>query len=251
MQAAITAADRGHKVTLVEKNNSLGGILYFADEDSHKIDLKNFKDLLIREIGKRSIKVLLNTEATPEFVTKFNADAVILAIGASPTLLPIPGIENAITALDVYKKGTKIGKKVIMVGGGLAGCETSLYLADKGHQVTIVEMQDRLAPESFGMALTATVRQIEKRQNIAVKTGCKCIGISADSVVVKNNAEEEEIIRGDTVVYSLGMSARRADVDILKTVAGRAVVFEVGDCVRGAKVTEAITEGFMAAMKIV
>ena len=251
MQAAITAADRGHKVTLVEKNNELGGILYFADEDSHKIDLKNFKELLIREVGKRNIKVLLNTEATPEFVTKFNADAVILAVGASPTLLPIPGIEKATSALDVYKKGIEIGKKVIMVGGGLAGCETGLYLADKGHQVIIVEMQDRLAPESFGMALTATIRQIEKRQNISVLTGSKCIEITSDSVVVKNTAGEEKIVRGDTVVYSLGMSARKVDVAKLKTAAGKALALEAGDCVRGAKVFEAITGGFMAAMKIV
>lgn len=251
MRAAIAAADRGHKVTLVEKGGSLGGILYFTDNDEHKIDLKNFKDLLVREVGKRKIKVMLNTEATPEFIKKFNADAVILAIGAVPTVLPIPGIEKAISALDVYKKGTKIGKNVIMVGGGLAGCETGIYLSDKGHNVTIVEMQKRLAPESFGLALTAAVRQIEKRKNMTVKTGCRCVEISATSVKVKNADGAEESIKGDTVVYSLGMSAKRPEVEKLRQAAGKAAVFEVGDCVRGAKVFEAGTEGFMAAMKIV
>ena len=250
MRAAIAAADRGHKVTLVEKNDSLGGILYFTDEDEHKIDLKNFKDLLILEIGKRKIKVMLNTTATPEFIKNFNADAVILAIGAVPTILPIPGIEKAISALDAYKKGTQIGENVIMVGGGLAGCETGIYLADKGHNVTIVEMQKRLAPESFGLALTATVRQIEKRKNMTVKTGCRCVEITATSVKVKNVHGAEESIKGDTVVYSLGMSAKRPEVEKLREAAGKAVVFEAGDCVRGAKVFEAGTEGFMAAMQI-
>jgi NADPH-dependent 2,4-dienoyl-CoA reductase/sulfur reductase-like enzyme len=250
MRAAFAAAERGHKVTLVEKSGSLGGILYFTDKDEHKTDLRNFKELLIREIGKRKINVLLNTEATPEFIKKFNADAVILAIGAMPTVLPIPGIEKAISALDVYKKGSKIGKNVIMVGGGLAGCETGIYLADKGHNVTIVEMQKRLAPESFGLALTADVRQIEKRKNMMVKTGCRCVEISATSVKVKNVAGAEESLKGDTVVYSLGMSAKRPEVEKLRQAAGKAAVFEAGDCIRGAKVFDAGTEGFMAAMNI-
>ena len=237
-------------MTLVEKNGSLGGLLYYADDNVHKIDLKNFKELLVREVGKRNIKVMLNTEASPEFIKTFNADAVILAIGASPCVSPIPGIKQAMNVLQVYGKGSQIGKKVIIVGGGLAGCETGLYLADKGHEITIVEMQDRLAPESFGLELTATVRQIERRQNIKVKTGWRCTEISAGSVKVKNAAGAQETIQGDTVVYSLGMKARQAEVESLRTAAGK-MVFEVGDCVRGAKIFEAISEGFMAAMKVI
>jgi 2,4-dienoyl-CoA reductase-like NADH-dependent reductase (Old Yellow Enzyme family)/thioredoxin reductase len=253
MQAAITAFDRGHKVTLVEKDSSLGGVLHFTDTDVHKVDLKNFKDLLVREVGRRSIKVLLNTEATPEVVTDMKPDVVILSIGASPALPPIPGIDKAIHALEVYKSDCKVGKKVIMLGGGLSGCETALHLADKGHEVTIVEMQDRLAPEATGMGLTATIREIEKRNNIVVRTGMKCIEcieITPQGVKAENAAGVMEVIQGDTLVHSLGMDAKRAETERLRAAAGKATVFEIGDCVRGAKVFEAVSEGFMAAMKV-
>ena len=251
LQAAITAADRGHRVTLVEKNGLLGGILDYADDNVHKVDLKNFKELLVREVSKRNIETRLDSAATPTFIKAFKADAVILAIGAAACAPPIAGIEKAIPVLDVYRKGSKIGQKIIMIGGGLAGCETSLYLADQEHQVIIVEMQNRLAPESFGLELTATIRQIEQRPQIMVKTGWRCTEISTASARVKNAAGLEEIIKGDSVIYSLGMIARRAEVESLRAAAGPAAVFEVGDCVRGAKVYEAISEGFMAAMRII
>ena len=134
---------------------------------------------------------------------------------------------------------------------GLAGCETGLHLADQGHQVTIVEMQDRLAPESFGLELTATIRQIQQRTNIIVKTGWQCIEMSERSAKLKNAAGSEEVLTGETVVYSLGMSARKNEVESLRAAAGPATVWEAGDCVRGAKIFEAVSEGFIAAMKIV
>jgi NADH dehydrogenase FAD-containing subunit len=112
-------------------------------------------------------------------------------------------------------------------------------------------MESRLAPEAYGLALTATIRQIEKRSGITVKTGMKCIEITPRGVKVENASGEGEVIEGDTIVYSLGMSARRAETERLRAAAGKAVVFEVGDCVRGAKVFEAINEGFMAAMGII
>jgi 2,4-dienoyl-CoA reductase-like NADH-dependent reductase (Old Yellow Enzyme family)/thioredoxin reductase len=250
MQAAITAADRGHRVILVEKDSSLGGILHFSDTDIHKVDLKNFKDLLVREVERRKIEVLLNMEVTPEFITKFKPDALILAIGGSPCTPDIPGLKTAMPVLDIYKMDTKIGKNVVMVGGGLAGCESALHLADTGYSITIVEMLSTLASETAGMPYDALIDQIKKRKNIIVKTGAKCIEITPHSVKVESSSGNVEVIEGDTIVYSLGMNAKRVDVEKLRAAAGKATVFEVGDCVRGAKVFEATSEGFMAAMKI-
>jgi NADPH-dependent 2,4-dienoyl-CoA reductase/sulfur reductase-like enzyme len=250
MQAAITAADRGHRVTLVEKDSSLGGILHFTDMDVHKVDLKNFKDLLVWEVGRRKIEVLLNTEVTPEFITKFKPDALILAIGASPCTPDILGLEIAMPVLDIYKKDAKIGKNVVMVGGGLAGCESALHLAETGHNITIVEMLSTLASEIAGMPYDALIDQIKKRKNITVKTSTRCIEINPHSVKVESSSGNVEVIEGDTIVYSLGMNAKRVEIEKLRAAAGKATIFEVGDCVRGAKVFEATNEGFMAAMKI-
>ncbi len=249
MQAAITAFDRGHQVTLVEKDNSLGGILNFTNTDAFKVDLKNFKDLLVREVGKRKISVMLKTAVTPEFITKFKPDVLILAVGAAPVKPGIPGFEKAIPVLDVYKPGFKAGKKVVMVGGGLAGCETAIDLAEKGSQVTIVEMLNEIAPEAGGMALASLMDNIKKRKNITVRTGAKCVEITPTGVKIECSANPEEI-KGDMIVVSLGMKAKRDEVEKLKAAAGKATVSEIGDCVRGAKVYEAVSEGFMAAMKI-
>jgi NADPH-dependent 2,4-dienoyl-CoA reductase/sulfur reductase-like enzyme len=250
MQAAITAFDRGHKVTMLEKADSLGGVLRVIQTDVLKADLKNFKDFLVREVSRRDIRVLLNTEATPEFISEFKPDAVILAIGASPHKPAIPGLHMAFHVLDVYGIDGKLGKKVIMVGGGLAGCETALYLADKGHEVTVVEMLSSLASGIGEMAQAATIHEMDKR-NIVVKKGMKCVEITAQGVKIENTSGQVEVIEGDAVVYSLGMEAKRAETELLRASSGEAIVFEVGDCIRGANVFEAVNEGFMAAMKVV
>ena len=183
-------------------------LLYYADDNVHKIDLKNFKELLVREVGRRNIKVMLNTEASPEFIKTFNPDAVILAVGASPCVSPIPGIKQAMNVLQVYGKGSQIGKKVIIVGGGLLpvvrpDCTWRI------RATRLLSSKCRIGWRgAWSLELTATVRQIERRQNIKVKTGWRCTEISAGSVKVKNAAGAQEKIQGDTVVYSLGMKAR-------------------------------------------
>ena len=194
---------------------------------------------------------MLNTKATPAFISKTKPDAVILAIGASPGQPKIPGIDKAIHALDVYRNYGKVGKKVIMIGGGLRGCETALHLADKGHDVTIVEMMDKLAFTVGGMKLAATLHQIGKRCNIDVRTGTKCLEVTPRSVKVKEGSGKSEVIKCDTIVYSMAMNAKKTETEKLRAAAGKAVVFEAGDCVRGASVYDAVSEGFMAAMKIV
>jgi len=251
MQAAITAFDRGHSVTLIEKSSSLGGVIRFTEFDVHKVDLKNFKDLLIREVSRRKIKVLTDTEGTTEFLASFDAEAVILAIGASPVVPPIPGIDTAMHALEIYGNSSKIGKRVIIVGGGLAGCETALHLAITSHDVAIIEMLNEPAIEEIGMGRMAMLNQLEKTKNITVRTRAKCIAIKQNSVIIECSAGGEETISGDTVVYSLGMRARKAEVERLRDAAGKVFIFEAGDCIRGAKVINAVSEGFMAAMKII
>jgi 2,4-dienoyl-CoA reductase-like NADH-dependent reductase (Old Yellow Enzyme family)/thioredoxin reductase len=248
MQAAITAAERGHRVTLAEKSKKLGGILNFTDVDVNKEDLRNFKDLLVREVKMRKVDVKLNTEITPDFIKAMKPDAIILALGSSPLKPSIPGIRNALHALDVYDGANRIGKRVVIIGGGLAGCETGLHLAKTGHTVTIIEMLERLANESFGMYREALMLEMEKCQ-VAAKVKNRCVEITSAGVRVEGEGGLPGFVEADTVVYALGMKANSTAE--LRAVAGGIPVYEVGDCVRAAKVAEAVEEGFMAAMKIV
>jgi pyruvate/2-oxoglutarate dehydrogenase complex dihydrolipoamide dehydrogenase (E3) component len=248
MEAAIVAADRGHRVTLVEKTDSLGGLLKFTDVDEYKGDLRNWKDVLVRRVGKRDINVMLGKDFTPDDVADFDADAVILAVGSSPIEAPIPGIENAMRALDMYFNMDKVGSKVVMVGGGLVGSEAGLHLAKNGRDVTIVEMLDKVAPDSYPMHRVAMVHEMD--QLLSYKTDLKVTAIEKNGIKAVDKDGKEAFVEADTVVYALGMKANREVTEALRAAAGDTPVYEIGDCVRAAKVYEAVKEGYLAAMAI-
>ena len=246
IQAAITACERGHQVTLVEKSDKLGGLLYFTDVDIDKPDLRNFKDMMIREIALHNIDVRLNTEATPEFIKEFGADCVIIATGSVPSCPPIPGIEHAHQAMAVYDGTIEAGKKVVMIGGGLVGCETGLFLQKTGHEVTVVEMLDRVANESFGMYREALCWEMEKN-NMVCMDKTKCLKIEPDGVTVEN-ADGVQKLEADTVLFALGMKS--VDYSALKEAAGDAQIFIVGDAIRPGKVDQCTRSGYLAAIDI-
>lgn len=248
MQAAITAHDRGHKVTLAEKSDKLGGLLFFTDTDYYKEDLRKFRDVLVRRIQERDIKVILNKEITPADIAELKPDAVILAVGSSPVVPPIKGIEKAMKALDVYKDISKVGKKVVIVGGGLVGCETGLNLAKSGRDVTIIEMLDEVACDAYPMHRIALIDMMNKM--LTYKTGLKCTAISPNGVTVFDKENKENFIPADTVIYALGMEANKHEVEKLHASVKDIPVYKVGDCVQARKVFEATREGFLAAMSI-
>jgi pyruvate/2-oxoglutarate dehydrogenase complex dihydrolipoamide dehydrogenase (E3) component len=248
MEAAIVAADRGHKVTLVEKSDTLGGLLKFADTDAHKGDLGAFKDLLVRRVNNRDIKVVLGKKISPADVSSFGADAVILAIGSVPIVPPIHGIETAMKALSIYDAIGKVGQNVIMVGGGLVGCEVGLHLAEHGRDVTIIEMGDKVAPDSYPMHRVGLVNEMDKM--LTYKTGLRCTSIVPNGLTVVDADNKEEFLSADTVIYALGMRANKEEAENLHDAVTDVPVYEIGDCVRASKVYEAVREGFIAAMSI-
>lgn len=247
MQAAITACDQGHNVTLAERSDKLGGVLFFTDKDYYKADLKRLKDVLIHRVENRNIKVLLNTTVTAENIASFDAEEVILALGAEPVQPKIPGIENALQALDVYRPGHTVGKRVVMVGGGLVGCETGLDLAHAGHEVTILEMGEKPAPDAYPMHRVGLMDEMEKL--LRVVCSARVTAITPEGVTAVDQEGNQLSFPADTVVYALGMKARREDAEALQAAAG-VPVHEIGDCVRAAKVYEAIREGFTVAKKL-
>jgi 2,4-dienoyl-CoA reductase-like NADH-dependent reductase (Old Yellow Enzyme family)/thioredoxin reductase len=250
MYAAVTAAERGHHVTLIEKDDSLGGILRFTDTDRYKDDLRRFKNSLVCRIEKLDVDVKYNTEATPKLVENKAPDGLIVAIGSQPIVPDIPGIEgaNVMQALDVYRRPDKVGQKVVMIGGGLVGCETGLHLAALGKSVTLVEMMDKLAvdaTESHRIALLGMMNKAMKSH-----TGMRCTGITPKGIKVAGKDGLESFIEADTVVYAVGMKAFSDRAFSLCDAAPKQY-FLVGDCVSPRKVKQAVHEGYHAAMDII
>jgi 2,4-dienoyl-CoA reductase-like NADH-dependent reductase (Old Yellow Enzyme family)/thioredoxin reductase len=246
MQAAITASERGHQVVLVEKAGQLGGILNFTDVDVDKPDLREFKNLMIRETMNHGIEVMLHTEATAELIGKLEPDTIIIATGSYPSKPNIPGIDTVHQAIDIYN-GYETGEKVIMIGGGLVGCEAALHLAKTGHQVVVVEMLDKLAKESYGMYREALMLEMEKA---GIQSHCDtcCLQITPTSVLVSDKDGKEIVLEADSVIYALGMKA--IDNSSLKEIAGSIPVYEIGDCVVPAKVDSATKSAYFTAIEI-
>ena len=247
MQAAITACDRGHRVILAEQGDRLGGLLFFTDVDTDKPDLRCFKNVLIGEVERRDIDVRLNTTVTAENLAEFAPEELIIATGSLPSHPPIPGIENAIQSLEVYRGNAVAGKRVIMIGGGLIGAEQGLFLAKTGHHVTVVEMLPRVANEAYGMYREALVREIAK-EDMELYENTRCLEIGKDHVRVQLPDGTEKTLEADTVLYALGMKSVpfQALVDAAKDIP----VQVIGDAIRPGKVDQATRSGYLAGVKV-
>lgn len=147
-EAALIASRRGHDVTLFEASGRLGGLLNTMDGMELKWTVARFRDYLARQIEKSAVTVRLNTKAGPDDLAGF--DEVIVAIGSSPAVPPIPGVsgKNVSFATDAAKNEPSLGHRVAIIGGGEIGVEMGLHLASHGHAVTVLEMQGVLSPES-------------------------------------------------------------------------------------------------------
>lgn len=245
MMAALTAADRGHYVTLFEKTDSLGGNLKFASYVSFKWPLRQYKDYLIAQIAKSAVDVRLNTEATPEMVADY--DAVIAAVGASPVVPPIPGVEKAIPACDSYGKEETLGETVVVIGGGQVGCETALHLCKEGKKVTIIEMQSALAPDASKTHRDEMMVEMGNEENLTPVLNATVQSVTDEGVTYKT-AEGTVTVPCTGVVLAAGM---RAMIPLADSFMGITPEFaEIGDCVKARTVEWATKEGFYAAMNL-
>ena len=202
---------------------------------------------MIREVEGRNIDVRLNTTVTPDNLADFNAEEIIIATGSEPLTPPIPGIDNAIQSLEVYKGTLKAGKKVIMLGGGLIGAEQGLFLAKTGHEVTIVEKLSRVANEAYGMYREALALEMEK-EGITLYENTTCLEVGKGSLRVSLPDGSEKTLEADTILYALGMKS--VPGDDLKNAAGGIPVQVIGDAVLPGKVDAATRTGYLAGIEI-
>jgi len=248
MEAARVAALRGHKVTLWEKSGELGGMLIPASVPEFKSDVKAFLEYLSYQIQKLGVRVELNKKVTPELVMKSKADEVIIATGATPIILDIPGCEKkqVITAADLFLGKRKTGKKVVVVGGGVIGCEAALWVAQKGKEVTILEILEDVITDLF-LANKKQLIQMLSGKSVKIMTGVKILEIADQNVLIEN-AGRKEVLEANTVVMAIGLKSETTLIDGLKS--ANFPVHCIGDCITPRKIQSAIWEGFRLTLNI-
>lgn len=203
MEAAIVCAKRGHKVTLYEKSGQLGGVFIAAAAPSFKEKDRALITWYRREIGKHDIDIRLNCEVKD--ISQINVDEVIIATGASPIRIPIPGVEQGIQAIDFLLGKQEVGQKVTIIGGGLTGCEIAYELYLQGKEPTIVEMKDDLiAVSGVCLANSSYLRDFFKTNQVPVHLETKVNEIKAGSVAVEDRNGVKFDIPSDSVILSTG-----------------------------------------------
>ena len=254
MQAAITASDRGHEVILAEKDGTLGGTFRFAYKDAHKSDLAGYTDYLIRQLGKRPVDVRLNTEVDREYIENEKPYAVICAVGADPVVPVFKGMDRlpCCHVLDVYSDpGLVPGENIVVIGGGLAGCEASIFLGGLGKKVTIVEKLDELAMDANRIHKDSMMEALEDPSvSITPQTGLQCLEITPEGVKAADKDGKENLLPADAVVYAVGMKARSGLAEELQKAKGVKRFFAVGDCRKPTRVKDAVHHGYYAAIDI-
>ena len=250
MEAALTASERGHRVVLCEERDRLGGALKFADNGApFKAPMKRYRDSQIRKVTEDpNIEVRLNTAVDETVADQVKPDVLIAAVGALPIALPIPGIggKNVFFGADLMPD-TPVGKRVVVIGGGMIGCEESVYLCDLGHQVTIVELQDDIAADCLKYPFLWLHHEVGSR-DIRVLTGSSCAEITESTVTVKKADGSGEIIPCDSVVLAAGTRSRSDVVEKLRPLCPRFYV--VGDAKQAKNVMMAVRDGYDAAVDL-
>lgn len=248
LKAAITAAQRGHQVVLCEKSDQVGGILKSEQAIDFKHEMYELGLTLERQALAEGVEIRVNTTVTPEYVEAEKPDALILAVGSTPIVPPLPGIkgDNVVVVNNYYLESHKVGDSVVVLGGGLAGCECAVHLQQAGKTVHLVEMRNTLAPDCNIRHRPILMQKIN--EGVKVHLGTAGQSVTAEGLVVKNEDGTVETIPCDTVICAVGQRANRADVDALRLSAP--FVREVGDCIRPANITKAMYEGYHAALDI-
>jgi len=249
MKTAITAAERGHKVILCEKSPALGGVLKCVRTISFKKDLYGLIKNLEAQMRKAGVQIRLNTEVTQEIVEREAPDVLVLAVGAAPIVPPLPGIHSpkVVLANNLSDEGIAVGKKVVILGGGLVGCESAVHLSHKGKDVTVVEMMNEVAVDANVRQRPILLDMLAKLR-VRVETRMKGVKITDQGLVCTDETGKEHLFEADTVVCSVGQYALREVVNGLLDAAPEVV--QVGDCIKPQKVTEALYRGYHAGLDI-
>ncbi len=271
MATARVAALRGHDVTLFEKSSKLGGLLPMAAmvKGTEIEDLPGFVRYFKRQITELGVKINLGKEATPSMITELKPDAVILATGGTAVIPGIPGIygRNVVNGAvlhqrlkmflrfispDVLRWLTRfylpVGKKVVIIGGGIQGCEVAEFFVKRGRKVTIVEKADRLGEGMVDAALAYLLTWF-KEKGVTMITGVReYVEITPQGLTIVTGEGERRTIEADTIVTAIPLMK---NTELLEKLEGKVPeVYAVGDCKEPLLIADAVGEGSRTARTV-
>jgi NADPH-dependent 2,4-dienoyl-CoA reductase/sulfur reductase-like enzyme len=242
MEAARVAALRGHQVTLCERRQELGGELIPAAKPPHKKRLEALARYFAVQLQALAVDVKLGSEATVQSVKDAGGDVVVIATGAVPAVPALPGIDSptVIHARDVLLGRKEVCGRVVVIGGGMVGCETAEFLLERGMSVTLVEMLPELAMNMRPTLRKALLQRIAAKP-IDIFTGARCTRITEEYLEIIDNGGKIRQIKGCSVVLAIGGAANDK---LFSSLEGEALnLRRVGDCIRPRGIAEAIEEG--------
>jgi thioredoxin reductase len=232
MKAAITAAERGHKVTLYEKGDALGGLLRHTDHTKWKWSYRDYKDYLVKQTRKAGIDVKLGMEMTPALVKPKGFDTILAATGAVPIVPKIPGVDgdHVYNILEAYQRKDSLGKKVVIIGSGVYGTETAICLAKDGHRVMVLASGREMIPASHigPHNMENQIDLYQNHENISHELQTLPTKISKGKVFYRDANGIEKSVKADSVVIYSGLKPKMDEA--LEFSGAAPQVLLLGDC---------------------
>jgi len=251
LEAAVTAADRGHEVVLFEKSERLGGNLWISSGPAFKDDWKRYLDYLLKRVKESTVTVRLATEGTAERVRAEVPDEVIVAVGAEPVWPEVPGFggDNVVWAGDALQGAAVSGQRVVVAGSGGVGREAALHLARQGKQVAIIEIPGgSAADQTVNFVDVMVLEDYLEEFGIRVRAGVVLEEVRTGLVIARDANGQPQELRADVVVVATDLRSRS---EVAAELQGSAEeVHVIGDCKAPRILFNAVHEGFEAALEM-
>lgn len=248
MVAAVTAAKRGHDVTLCEASDSLGGAIRYAKHVPFKKYLDDYLHYLIRQVGRAGVQVRLGARVTHDLAESLAPDVLIAAVGARPIVPKLPGMDlpHVVMGGKAHEVIGTLGQRVAIIGGGLVGTELAIHLADLGKRPVVLEMRGDYAVDSNPQHKNAIHWQ--KEHLIDFRLNTRVTAVTPEGLEAVDQAGQPVFVPADSVVVAVGYRADETQVEALRFTAPE--FHWIGDCYRPGKVGDAVRMGYYTALDL-
>lgn len=248
MEAALTAARKGHEVTLFERSNRPGGLVNVAALPPHKDILSRLVEYYSHELVENGVRLVFGSSPSAAELKALQPDALFVATGSQPLVPGFLRSAPAISAAEVLS-GAPVGRRVLVLGGGLVGAETAEFLAAQGKDVAVLELREHIAADMQSRARAFLMEALAAR-HVDIMSGLEIVAVSGEGrVTVKDRyGNQYRLEPYDTLVMALGY---RSDAALSADLAREGVPFvPIGDCVQAGRIMDAVHQAFNAASAV-